>query len=113
MSVSYKVMKTADGDAAVVYRAECGCGDPDDDLILEVEAREEGVYLVFSGTYSAASHDDNWFVRAYRRVKMALLMLFSGRLETHKEFVMVGRRHIREFAGVLEEATERVDRAYE
>lgn len=108
MSVSYKVMKTYEGDESVVYRAECGCCHPGHDLFLEVEAHEEGVYLIFSGEYSASAHDDNWFVQGYNRVKMALAMLFTGKLEANKEFVMLGRRHIREFIGVLDEATARV-----
>ena len=92
MTISKSVMKLMEDDNSVTFRVACACKDNKCDLTIDLEVEKDCPisYLNFYKTLSIASYwnTKNWFKEKWLRIKYALGMLFTGRIEVEESFVM-------------------------
>ena len=107
--IKKNVMKIAEFDDSIYYRASCDCGHPDCDLELSVEKEkdiEHMYYLIITGTLkcsAAFSDDDKWYKNFFIRIKYILKILFFGYIETSSDFIMK-KEQLDAFEEVIKEA---------
>ncbi len=113
MTISEKVMKTAEFNDMVLYRVACTCGLEDHDVSMCIEHDRElnCIYLtLYDRTEWIANINDdlNFFQRFWERIKVALRVLFTGYIELESTLVMDSEEQIRGFVTALLEGLEHV-----
>ena len=115
---SFRISKTHEfGDNDIFYKADCGCGCKDCCLELELELDEGDEKLdscfclnIFQDTnYFDWSNGDDWFWRAWSRIKTALCILFTGKIKLNSEFIFQGEKQVRSFITALEEGSKMIE----
>ncbi len=108
-------MKEYEFPDLVVYRVGCDCGNQDHDISLRIEkdADSPSISLWIEGTLSIA---DWWyweekhhsFKRAWKRIKLAAQILFTGYAEVHRDMTMMDEEHIETFIEALQKGLEHI-----
>jgi len=111
--ISSMVMKTSEGPGYVFYRVACDCTDPDHDIILELEVDPKGYPIYSLNIYSnldinANWQDNNFFSKAWRRIKIAIKVLCTGYVEIGSNFLLMTGDHIDSFINALQEGKEKL-----
>lgn len=113
--ISTGVMKIIEGPGYVFYRVACDCSEPDHDITLELEVDPQD-YPIFSlNIYSNLYVDTFWgnkniFSRAWKRIKIALKVLWSGYVETGSNFLLMKDENIDAFINALQEGKEKLEK---
>lgn len=100
--ISSKIMKVSNS----FYRYACSCGSPECDMWLDFEADEYGIIsLSFCKTLSTADYYGNrfWLTRMWKRIKLTIIMLFTGKLSIEGELVIQDEAHIQSLIDGLKE----------
>jgi len=110
---SYRVMKQDEYSDTVIYRLGCSCGNPECDLVLEIDCdpKLHQVRLHIFGNTAASIYWNypKWYQRLWRRFKYAFHILFYGEVELHSEMLINGKEHIDSIIEVLEEAKQSIE----
>lgn len=100
--IENKIMKIDEG----FYRYACSCGDPTCDLSLYFENNKEQ-YITLNMyktlTVSDFCYTDNWFVSIFKRISLAIKLLFTGELKAEGELVITSEEDIRSLINGLNE----------
>jgi hypothetical protein len=115
--ISNKVMKVAEFDNAIFYRANCGCGSDDCGLTLELEYDPE-INMVSLNMYQKLAYCSwfgvsptekfYWFKDMYNRIKGALKLFFTGKIELEESFLFRESEQIDHFILALQEGMEKI-----
>jgi len=115
---SFRISKTHEHNDDIFYRADCGCGCEDCSLELELEldeVEEDSLYNSFSlnifqdTNYFDWSNRDEWYWRGWSRIKIALRVLFTGKVKVSSEFIFQGEKQVRSFITALEEGSKMIE----
>ena len=101
-----KIMELGKWDNGVMLRASCACTDKDCDMGIEIERDDGFIYLNLYKTLTASSYyndgkDNSWFREKYKRVKMALKILFFGYVESEAGFIFDSGEQLTDFVETL------------
>jgi hypothetical protein len=113
-------MKLMDLEDWVYYRANCGCGSDECGLTLELEydpdlndvtlnIYQKMIYCSWWGVNSTARF--YWFKDMWHRIKGALKLLFTGRIQLEESFLFKGDDHVDAFITAIQEGREKVKKA--
>ena len=111
MKTSYRTCVSHNFKDAIFYTAECCCGDNDHAITLELEVDEYGLmYLSMYKDLACCSYwdCDNWFAEKWKRIKIAMRMLFAGYIEVQECFIFDSEEHIDGFIQALTEGKEKL-----
>ncbi len=90
--ISDNVMKVKEFGDSVIYRVGCDCMDKDCELTLELELEKDRQMVFLNMTkdlvWDEYYHSEWKIVRAWRRLKCTLRMLFTGRIEIESSLVL-------------------------
>lgn len=115
---SFRISKVNEWKNSIFYKAECGCGSNDCGLELELESNideEDSLYNSFSlnifqdTNYYDWSNKNEWYWRAWSRIKTCLRVLFTGRIKVSSEFIFQGEKQVRAFITALEEGSKMIE----
>jgi len=88
------------------YRYACSCGSPECDMWIDFEADEHGIIsLNFYKTLTTADYygTNFWITRMWKRFKLTVTMLFTGKLSVESEIVIKDGPHIQSLIDGLNE----------
>ena len=99
----FRITKTHEFEDAMYYRAICDCSDKycDLELGLEIDGDFEDMTLTLSGTHAySVNHYGhlNFFERRIEWVKDIFKLIFTGRIEVGKDFILHSDKQITDFA---------------
>lgn len=119
MSVSYKIMNIYEDNDTIIYRSSCDCGDKNDDLVLTINVDNNYDTLNICMTGNLTYSDDficyacNFLVRGIghfrnfiKRIKGAIKLIFTGKLEQEYEFIFSDEKHVNEFLNAIREGMD-------
>jgi hypothetical protein len=102
MTEANNLMKLKEYSDALHYRVGCDCSASEHDLDIWVETEEENHFpaIYFSGTLHTELWGEwfdnrlfSWLNAPLNRISIALRVLFTGKVEMHREF-MLGKENI-------------------
>lgn len=105
--MEYRVMKTHEFEHSVFYRVACDCTDGRHDMTLVVEDDEfPDMTLHFYTRVETQLHWSylGWFRRKWKRVTVAMKVLFLGFIDLESEFYLREEKHIDAFINAISEA---------
>ena len=107
---SLNIMKTAEFDDSIYYRAACACGADEHDVTIEFEKDQHTtmLFLNFYKTIAWCSHwgnELNWFQRIWKRISASFKMLFTGYIDLEESFILT-EKSIEPFIKALIEGEE-------
>lgn len=114
---SNRVMKLDEYDDAVFYRSSCSCGDPRCDVTLELEYNKDTngidmvLYkdLIYASWFNVNSDDKfRWIKEKWLRVKAAIKILFTGKIEQEGAFLFKGIDHLVAFITAIQEGKSKI-----
>jgi len=115
---SNKIAKVMEFDDSIYYRAMCACGSDDCGLTLELEYNHGlndvvlNVYtrLVYCSWFGISPVDKfYWFKDMWSRIKGALKLLFTGRIQLEESFLFNEIKQIDDFITALKEGREKIE----
>jgi len=118
--ISNKVMKIMEFDDAVYYYANCGCGSNECGLTLELEYDPKindislNMYqkLIYCSWFGIRTMDKfYWFKDMYNRIRGALKLLFTGKIQLEESFLFRESEQIDHFIIALQEGREKIKNA--
>jgi hypothetical protein len=105
-----KIMLINDFGEEIIYRVACDCGNPVDDVWIDIEYDKSINYVTLSFMtkthYTYLPWDSTFMekVRYYgRRTLDAIILLFGGRIELESTFMMKDKEHIDNFSAAINE----------
>lgn len=106
----YNIIKTVDLPDYLDFKSECQCGAHD--LHITLERDSEGGFVSL-GLYDACYlvtglEGAPWYVRLWKRLKIAYNVLFKGQCEIDYEFVFKNQEHVREVVEFLSESYKKM-----
>lgn len=135
---SYKIMRTDKFDDAVFYTANCGCANPECQIVLLLENDPDIGYIILemyhdlkycswwkidtSRSFEWVKNPDwrdrlqDWsykFQDYYYRLKGALRLLFTGRIKLEESFLFRDEEQIEAFITALREGQEYIKKSIE
>lgn len=105
---SRKIAKLVSLDGLNILRATCGCmsEDHNQDIMFNVEKDDDFIYasIEVNLAHITDTYDDNFLVAAWKRVKMACSILFTGRLQLSHQFYFEDAEQVKDYADAVVEA---------
>lgn len=103
---------------SVAYKVGCSCGSDDCGATIEIEYDPELQDMLLMHFYTEIHigwynmgdlYNEgilNWFRFQVAKIKTAIKVLFTGRLEMSGEFILQGEEHIKDFIEALNEGVD-------
>lgn len=110
-------MKLDEYEDAVFYRSSCSCGDPECDITLELEYDKDMnsidmvVYkkLIYDAWFDSTPGEKfRWVKEKLNRIKAAIQILFTGRIEQEGAFLFKGIDHMAAFVNAIQEGKSKI-----
>lgn len=101
----YKIMGVGKFDNCIMYRAECGCGHKDHDIVLGMEIDDNTISLNFCQKLESTLHweDYTFFKRQWEKLKTCFKLMFFGWIQVESYFLMTEEEQINGFIKALED----------
>lgn len=101
----YKIMGIGKFDNCVMYRAECGCGSKDHDIVLDMEIDDDIIGLNFYQELESTLHWEEYtfLKRQWEKIKMVFKLIFFGRIKVEGYFIINSDEQIDGFIKALQD----------
>ena len=95
---------------SITYKVECGCGNNDHGCHIDFEY-DKDINMIELNFYKDVYYDYwnekdgiiHWFPKMWRRLKKAIILIFTGYMEMNESFTLVDTDHITNFIEALQE----------
>lgn len=102
------ILTIGDYGPSKMYRVECGCGQADDSLTLDVEANDIGVNVLIYATTKSNWHSETLVERMLKRLRLTWQLWTVGYIR-YEAVTSLNKQQALNFAGTIERAIADVE----